>query len=121
MSVVTSRPVHSHITISSGRGLVTANHVLAAEAGARVLDQGGNAIDAAIATSCAIGVVEPAMSGLGGRGYMVFHVPKTGVSVAVDGHERAPRAATADMFVPTDGVSRIAAGWGPLTPVEGDA
>ncbi|MCA1644295.1 MAG: gamma-glutamyltransferase [Chloroflexi bacterium] len=121
MVSTTSQPLLSHSVIRSGTGLVTANHRLAAEAGAFILEQGGNAVDAAIATSFAIGVVEPAMSGIGGRGYMLIHAPRTGVSVAIDGHERAPRAATADMFVPTDDRARITAGWGPLTPVEGDA
>jgi gamma-glutamyltranspeptidase / glutathione hydrolase len=101
--------------------MVTANHRLAAEAGALILDRGGNAIDAAVATSFAVGVVEPAMSGLGGRGYMLIHAPCRGISVAIDGHERAPRSVTPDMFAPTDSRAHITAGWGPLTPVDGDA
>jgi gamma-glutamyltranspeptidase/glutathione hydrolase len=121
VSIATSHPLLSHSVIRSRKGLVTANHRLAAEAGALILERGGNAVDAALATSFAIGVVEPAMSGLGGRGYMLIHAPRTGLSVAVDGHERAPRAATPDMFVPTDNRAHITAGWGPLTPVEGDA
>src|SRR5438270_12158269 len=103
------------------RGMVTAMHPLAAAAGLEILRAGGNAVDAAVATSFAIGVVEPAMSGLGGRGYMLIHTPRTGICVAIDGHERAPRAATPDMFVPTNNRARITADWGPLTPVEGDA
>ena len=47
-------------------GVVVSQHYLAAQAGARVLEQGGNAIDAAIATGFALGAVEPWMSGIGG-------------------------------------------------------
>ncbi len=55
----------------SGNGAVAAQHVLAAKAGADVLSAGGNAIDSAVATAFALGVVEPWMCGIGGSGYMV--------------------------------------------------
>ena len=56
--------------ISTKGGLVASQHYLASAVGAKVLDQGGNAVDAAVATGMAIGTVEPWMSGLGGGGYM---------------------------------------------------
>src|SRR5579864_3694779 len=84
--------------LRSRGGMVTANHRLAAEAGAAMLARGGNAIDAAAAVSFAVGVVEPAMSGLGGRGYLVIHFACSGATTVIDGHERAPMAATPDMF-----------------------
>src|ERR1043165_8215291 len=55
-------------TISSTKGVVAAAHPLAAQAGARLLAQGGNAFDAAAATAAALNVVEPYMSGLAGAG-----------------------------------------------------
>src|SRR5687768_7905311 len=103
------------------RGLVTANHHLAAGAGAAALELGGNAVDAAVAAAFAVGVVEPAASGIGGRGYLVIHVPATGESVVIDGHERAPMAARADMFEIEDTRGRPTAGWGSQVPVEDDA
>jgi gamma-glutamyltranspeptidase/glutathione hydrolase len=60
----------------SQRGVVTSQNAIAAEVGAAVLRDGGNAIDAAIATSFTISVVEPWMSGLGGGGYMLVYLAK---------------------------------------------
>ncbi len=57
--------------VESAKGIVSSQHRLASEVGAKVLSSGGNAIDAAVATSFALGVVEPWMSGPGGGGYMV--------------------------------------------------
>src|SRR5687767_5637086 len=98
METVTTRIGQASAPLSSADGLVTANHLLAAEAGATILGQGGNAVDAAIATSFAVGVVEPSSSGVAGRGYLIIHLPSTGESVVFDGHERAPLAARPDMY-----------------------
>lgn len=80
------------------RGLVAADHRLASEAGAAVLAQGGNAVDAAIAAVLASGVVQPAGSGLGGGGFAVVVSPAEETFV-LDFREVAPAAATQDMFV----------------------
>src|SRR5712691_4355584 len=79
-------------------GMVTAMHPLAAAAGLEILQAGGNAVDAAVATGFAIGVVEPAMSGVGGVAAMVIYSHATGRTVVIDGSSAAPAAARADMF-----------------------
>ncbi|MGI9145467.1 MAG: gamma-glutamyltransferase [Chloroflexota bacterium] len=79
-------------------GMVTAMHPLAAAAGVETLQAGGNAVDAAVATAFAIGVVEPAMSGIGGVAAMVICFGADGRSVVVDGSSSAPASAREDMF-----------------------
>lgn len=82
-------------TLQSTEGMVTAAHPLAATAGAEILEKGGNAVDAAIAVSLALGVVEPYASGLGGEGYMVA-VMQDGRELAIDFRSTAPALATYD-------------------------
>jgi gamma-glutamyltranspeptidase / glutathione hydrolase len=85
------------------KGAVSVANPHAAEAGAKVLEAGGNAVDAAVAIAYALNVVEPQSAGVGGGGFMMIHIAKTGETVLVDTRERAPAGATRDMFV---GVSR---------------
>ncbi|MCG8695469.1 MAG: gamma-glutamyltransferase, partial [Minwuiales bacterium] len=59
--------------VESAGGLVASQHYLASDVGAKVLADGGNAVDAAVAASLAIGTVEPWMSGLGGGGFMLVY------------------------------------------------
>ena len=90
---------------------VASANPLASEAGIEVLEQGGNAFDAAIAVSAALGVVEPYGSGLGGGGFFLLHRASDGFEVFVDGRETAPGAAFEDMYLdeagdPIPGASR---------------
>jgi Gamma-glutamyltranspeptidase/WD40-like Beta Propeller Repeat len=82
--------------IASRGGLVVSAHPLASEAGARVLRAGGNAIDAAIAVSFALGVVEPDASGIGGDGMALVWRAGSQAPVVVDFKDQAPAAASLD-------------------------
>jgi gamma-glutamyltranspeptidase/glutathione hydrolase len=66
---------------------------------ARILKEGGNLIDAAVAASFAISVERPHSTGIGGGGFLLFHEAKTGITRAFDFRERAPRLSTKDMFL----------------------
>ncbi len=85
-------------TAASPRGAVATAHPLASEAAARVLREGGNAIDAAVAAAFALAVVEPQSSGLGGGGFALVRLAREGRVVALDFREVAPAGATPDMF-----------------------
>lgn len=80
-------------------GVVAVSHPLAAQAGVKMLENGGNAIDAAAAIQFALNVVEPQFSGIGGGGFMMIHLAETNETFIIDSREKAPAAATADMFL----------------------
>ncbi|HMG70578.1 MAG TPA: gamma-glutamyltransferase [Gemmatimonadaceae bacterium] len=82
--------------------IVASNNRLAAEVGAQVMRQGGNAVDAAVATGFALAVTFPEAGNLGGGGYMVIRMAD-GRTDALDYRETAPLAATRDMYVGANG------------------
>jgi gamma-glutamyltranspeptidase/glutathione hydrolase len=82
--------------------LVASNNRLAAEVGAQVMKQGGNAVDGAVATGFALAVAYPEAGNLGGGGYMVIRMAD-GRTDAIDYRETAPLAATRDMYVGANG------------------
>jgi gamma-glutamyltranspeptidase/glutathione hydrolase len=82
---------------------IASAHPLATEAGHLVLGAGGNAFDAAVAVTAALAVVEPYGSGLGGGGFWLLHRASDGEQIMLDGRERAPLAATPDMYLDGDG------------------
>ena len=82
---------------------IASAHPLATEAGRVTLEQGGNAFDAAVAIAAALAVVEPASSGLGGGGFWLLYRAKDGFTTMVDARERAPLAASADMYLDKKG------------------
>jgi gamma-glutamyltranspeptidase / glutathione hydrolase len=79
--------------------MVVAESDPAARAGLEILQHGGNAIDAAVATSLALGVTNAASCGIGGGGFMLIYLARTGKLYALDYREVAPKAATADMYL----------------------
>ncbi|PXW95025.1 gamma-glutamyltransferase 1 [Sphaerotilus hippei] len=84
---------------------VAAAHPLAAEAGLRMLRDGGSAVDAAVAVQAMLGLVEPQSSGIGGGGFLLVHDPRDphAPPVAWDGRETAPAAADARQFLGPEG------------------
>ncbi|MCY4155689.1 MAG: gamma-glutamyltransferase [Gammaproteobacteria bacterium] len=94
---------------------VASAHPLATQAGVEVLQQGGNAFDAAIAVSAALGVVEPFSSGFGGGGFWLLHRASDGKQVMLDGRETAPSLAHERMYRDEqDNVIKDASMQGPL-------
>ncbi|MEJ8852460.1 gamma-glutamyltransferase [Variovorax rhizosphaerae] len=94
------------------QGVVAVANPYGAEAGAQILEQGGNAIDAAVAIAYALNVVEPQSAGIGGGGFMMIHLAKIGQTFVIETREKAPGAATANMFVgvPTSTLQGVAVG-----------
>ncbi|MEH2076702.1 MAG: gamma-glutamyltransferase [Nostoc sp.] len=94
------------LPLHSKKGMVVSAHPLASEAGILMLRKGGNAVDAAVATTFAISVVEPFSAGIGGGGFLLMHSEKTGDIKALDFRERAPLKATKNMYLDTAGKVR---------------
>ncbi len=88
--------------LNAAAGIATA-HPLATQAGEKILAQGGNAFDAAVAISAALAVVEPYSSGIGGGGFWLLHRSSDGFETMIDGRETAPLKAHRDMYLDDDG------------------
>ncbi len=88
------------------RAIVVSAHPLASDAGLEMLKKGGNAIDAAVATTFAISVVEPFSAGIGGGGFLLMHDSRNRKIKALDFRERAPLKATKNMYLDDDGKVR---------------
>ena len=96
----------AHRPVVMGRkGMVSSGHALASQAGIAMLQMGGNAMDAAIATAAALNVVEPLMSGVGGDGFIMVYQKETGRIEVCNGTGAAPLAATREYYA--DGLGGI--------------
>ena len=92
----------SHRPDIMGRnGMVASGHPLGSQAGISILQQGGNAIDAAIAVAAAVNVVEPQMSGIGGDGFIMVYRRDLGKVEVANGTGPAPLAATRERYADT--------------------
>ncbi|WP_290791446.1 gamma-glutamyltransferase [Flavihumibacter sp. UBA7668] len=89
-------------TVTGKNGAVVSAHPLASQAGLSILQKGGNAIDAAIATQLALAVVYPGAGNLGGGGFLVAHLAN-GQQLTLDYREKAPAKAHRDMYLNEDG------------------
>lgn len=96
----------SHPPAQGRQGAVAADADLATRVGIQILEAGGTAADAAIATAFALGVVHPHASGIGGGGFALVYDRAADEVTVIDFRERAPAAASADMFLVDGEVDR---------------
>jgi gamma-glutamyltranspeptidase/glutathione hydrolase len=89
---------HAQRIAVSKSGMIATQHYRATEAGQEILEQGGNAFDAAVAAAFALAVCEPAASGLGGQTMMLFRHAESRRTIALDGSSRAPNRATPQLL-----------------------
>src|ERR1700744_4644711 len=92
-----SHAVKQPVAVGTGGGGASMD-LGASQAGIDVLKQGGNAVDAAVATASALGVTIPFVAGPGGGGFMVIYLARTHQVVAIDGRETCRAACTSTMF-----------------------
>jgi gamma-glutamyltranspeptidase / glutathione hydrolase len=91
-------PAETTEAVRASHGMVVSANIIASRVGMEVLRNGGNAVDAAIATGFALAVVHPTAGNIGGGGFMVIRFPD-GRATAIDFREKAPLGAHAQMFV----------------------
>ncbi|MEQ1708002.1 MAG: gamma-glutamyltransferase family protein [Terricaulis sp.] len=101
--VATPAPTETQPPAPHGEAMAAAADPRAVDAALEMLRQGGSAVDAAIAAELVLGLVEPQSSGLGGGGFLLFYDAASERISGYDGRERAPAAATPDMFLDASG------------------
>ena len=89
-----THPVAGRSVVSTQLGIVAASHPLAARAGVAMLERGGNAVDAAIAANAAMGLMEPAMNGIGGDLFVIYYEAKSGKTYGLNSGGWAPSSLT---------------------------
>ena len=102
-SATTAAEQGAHLATHPPGAAIASGHALATEAGLKILRDGGNAFDAAVAVSSTLSVVEPISSGLGGGGFFLLHDARSGKDVFLDARETSPESATPQAFLDTHG------------------
>jgi len=100
------RPIEGRSIVATQFGIVAASHPLAARAGVAILERGGNAVDAAIAANAAMGLMEPAMNGIGGDLFVIYYDAKSGKTYGLNASGWAPTGLTPE-FLKSKGVTRM--------------
>src|SRR6204780_2246321 len=101
-----SVPGQGRSMVVSKFGIISTPQFLASQAGAHILEQGGNAVDAAIAANAVMGVVQPYVNGMGGDLFMLYYEAKTGKLYGLNSSGWTPRALTID-YLKSKGVTEI--------------
>lgn len=91
------------LPVVAQQGMVASPERIAAEVGRKILQQGGNAVDAAVATGFALAVTYPRAGNIGGGGFMLIHLADENRQTLIDYRETAPAAASRDMYLKADG------------------
>ncbi|HEV8129831.1 MAG TPA: gamma-glutamyltransferase [Acidobacteriota bacterium] len=89
--------------VPARHGVVVSASPRASRVGVEILQKGGNAVDAAVATGFALAVTHPAAGNIGGGGFMVIHLARTGEDITIDYREKAPAGASRDMYLDSSG------------------
>ena len=90
--------------VMATNGMVASAHPLASQAGIQAMMEGGNAVDGAIATAAALGIVDPANSGVGGDGFIMIYWAESNSVTCVNATGPAPYAATRDLYLKDGGI-----------------
>lgn len=98
------------------RGMIVSQNSIASDVGAKILRDGGNAVDAAVAVGFALAVTLPRAGNIGGDGFMIVYDAKAGQTRVLDFRGVAPSRATIDQFVDAAGKERAEASYGYLAP-----
>ena len=100
-------PIYSSLDrfhpVFAEHGMVASQEALATQIGVDILEQGGNAVDAAVAVGFALAVTLPRAGNLGGGGFMIIHLAKENQTLAIDYREKSPGESTADMYLDDNG------------------
>lgn len=95
-------PHNNSNDITAKHAMVAAAHPIASSVAIDILKQGGNAVDAAIATAFALSIAEPNASGIGGGGFMIIKMADQSEPIMIDYRERAPEKATPEFYYKTE-------------------